>query len=227
MARPFHSPHGLRPRSAAMEMITMHRTLLVGGLAALTLAAVGGVAFAQQAPDRAMRADTDGDSRLSQAEFVGHRMQRLTAVDTDRDGSVTADERRAAMHVRMAARADARFDRLDADDNGAVTRAEFDAARESGREARAEGGSRPMHARGRPGRGHDGMAGPNARAPVVIADARARAEQTFSRLDSDQDGFVTAAEHRTARQGMREQRRERMAARHAARQASPEAPASE
>ena len=28
----------------------------------------------------------DGDSRLSQAEFVGQRVQRLTAIDADRDG---------------------------------------------------------------------------------------------------------------------------------------------
>ena len=38
----------------------MQETFLVGGLAALTLAAAG-VAFAQQAPANGMRADADGD----------------------------------------------------------------------------------------------------------------------------------------------------------------------
>jgi hypothetical protein len=208
----------------------MRKTLLVGGLAALMLASAG-TAFAQQAPARPMRADTDGDRRLSQAEFVGQRVQRLTSADTNRDGSVTADERRAAMQARMAGRADARFDRLDADDNGSVSRAEFDAAREAGRDARADRGPRRMGAHRGPARGQRGMARMEARGPVVIADAQARAEQAFTRLDSDSDGFVTAAEGRAGRQAMREHRRgrmsERRAAHHAQRQASPQAPASE
>ena len=208
----------------------MHKTLLVGGLAALMLASAG-VAVAQQAPARPMRADTDGDSRLSRAEFVGQRVQRLTAMDANGDGSVTADERRAMMQARMAARADARFDRLDANDDGAVSRAEFDAARDAGREARADRGPRQMRAHRGPGRGQHGMARMEARGPVVIADVQARAEQAFARLDADNDGFVTAAEGRAGRLAMREQRRERMterrAAHHAQRQASPQAPASE
>lgn len=204
----------------------MHKTLLVGGLAALTLAAAG-AAFAQQAPARSMRADADGDSRLSRTEFVNQRVQRLTAMDADRDGSVSADERRAAMQARMAGRADARFDRLDANDDGAVSRAEFDAARETGREARADRGPRPMRAHRGPARGQRGMARMEARGPVVIAEVQARAEQAFARLDADSDGFVTAVEARAGRQAMREQRRERMVERRAARHASPRATASE
>jgi hypothetical protein len=214
-----------------MEIIEMKKTLLAGGLAALTLAAAAGVAFAQQPPARGMRADADGDRRLSQAEFVGQRVQRLTTADTNRDGSVTADERRAAMQARGAGRADARFDRLDANDDGSVSRAEFDAAREAGREARADRGPRQMRGHRGPGRGHGGMARMEARGPVVIADVQTRAEQAFARLDADHDGFVTAAEGRAGRQAMREHRRERMTERRAAhqaqRQASPQAPASE
>lgn len=205
----------------------MHKTLLVGGLAALTLTAAAGVAFAQQAPAMAMRADTDGDRRLSQAEFVGQRLQRLTAIDADRDGSVTADERRSAMQARRASRADARFDRLDGNDDGAVSRAEFDAAREGGREARADRGPRPMRAHRGPGRGQRGTGEMETRGPVIIADVQARAEQAFTRLDGDHDGFVTRAEGRAGRQAMREHRRGRMSERRAARQASPQAPASE
>ncbi len=197
----------------------MHKTLLVGGLAALTLVA-GGAAFAQQAPARGMRADTDGDSRLSQSEFVGQRVQRLTALDADRDGSITAEERRAAMQARRAGRAEARFDRLDADNDGSISRAEFDAAGAVRAEGRANRGPRRM-------RGQGGMGRMEARGPVVIADAQARAEQTFARLDADNDGYVTADEGRVGRLAMREHRRERMVERRAARQASPRAPASE
>ena len=209
-----------------MEINEMHKTLLAGGLAVLMLASAG-VAIAQQAPARPMRADADGDSRLSQAEFVGQRVQRLTAIDADRDGSVTADERRAAMQARRAGRADAHFDRLDANDDGSVSRAEFDTARGTGHEARADRGHRPMRAQRGPARGQRGMARMETRGPVVIADVQTRAEQAFARLDADHDGFVTAAEGRAGRQAMREHRRERMAERRAARQASPPASASE
>lgn len=209
----------------------LHKTLLAGGVAALMLASAG-VAFAQQAPAHGMRAhgmraDTDGDSRLSRAEFVNQRVERLTAMDTNRDGSVSVEESRAAMQARMAARADTRFDRLDADNDGAVSRAEFDAAREAGREARADRGARPMRAHRGPGRGQHGMARMEARGPVVIADVQARAEQAFTRLDTDNDGFVTTAEARAGRQTMREHRREQMTERRAARQASPRAVSSE
>lgn len=195
----------------------MRKTLMAGALAALTLAAAGGVAIAQQAPERpqarALRADADGDQRLSRAEFVEARVQRLAAADADRDGSVTREERRAAHQARRAGRADARFERLDADNDGVISKSEFDARREHRAEARGDRGPRRAH-----------------RGPVVIAEAQARAETAFARLDADRDGFVTAAERQAVRADRREQRRERMLERRAARQAqqaSPPAPASE
>lgn len=212
----------------------MKKTLFVGGLAALTLAAAGGVAIAQQTPARpapALRADTDGDNRISQAEFVARRMQRLTAADADRDGSVTREEMRATAQARRAERGAARFDRLDADKDGSVSRAEFDAhhgARAQGRDGR--GGMRGGHGGGR-GHGPDGAGigggAMGAGAPVVIAQARASAEQAFARMDANSDGYVTVDERRAGRMTMREHRRGRMAGHHAAPQASPPAPASE
>lgn len=204
----------------------MHKTFLAGGLAALMLASAG-AAFAQQGPGRAMRADVDGDSRISRAEFLGQRIQRLTAMDANRDGSVTVEERRAARQTLMAARAGDRFDRLDANDDGTVSRAEFDAALAAGREARADRGPRRMRAHRGPAHGQRGMGRMAGRGPVVIADVQARAEQAFTRLDADADGFVTAAEARAGRQALREQRRGRMTERRAARQASPRAVSSE
>ena len=209
----------------------MNKTLVAAALAALTFAA-DGAAFAQQSPDRphvrGMRADADGDQRLSQAEFVGRRIERLTAADADHDGTVTRDEMGAVVRTRMAHRADTRFDRLDADHDGVISKAEFDARREHRAETRAERGPRRAH------RGpHRRVARAERRAdrgPVVIAAAQARAEAAFARLDVDHDGFVTAAERQTVRADRREHRRERWAERRAARraqQASPSAPASE
>ncbi len=207
----------------------MKKTLLAGALAALTLAAAGGVAIAQAAPQaaapRAMRADADGDSRISQAEFVGRRLQRLTAADADRDGSVTPGEMRAVAQARMAQRADTRFQRLDANSDGSISRAEFDGRRAARAEARPHRAAR-MH-RGAGRMAHHGQ-GANMHGPVSIAEAQAKAEQAFTRMDADRDGFITAAERRAGMQAVRRERMtERRAAHHAQRQASPPAPASE
>lgn len=208
----------------------MRKTLLAGALAALTVAAAGGVALAQQTPDRpqarGMRADADGDRKLSRTEFVEARVQRLAAADADRDGSVTPDEMRAAAQARRAGRAETRFDRLDADNDGAISRAEFDAHRE----ARAGQGPRADRVHRRMGRHGARGEGMGTRGPVVIAEARTRSEAAFARLDADSDGFVTAAERQTARADRRERRHERMSERRAAhhgQQPSPPAPASE
>jgi len=207
-----------------MEIIEMNKTLLLGGLAALALTLGAGAASAQQSLDRSTprvhRADTDRDSRISRAEFVAARVDRLSAADADRDGSVTREERQVAARARMAERADVRFTRLDANSDGAISRAEFDAPRE----ARADRGPRPARAhRGPAGRGHR-MGHPDRaeRGPIIIADARARAEQAFDRLDKDRDGVLTVEERREGRQALREQRRERRAER-----TSPQASASE
>jgi Ca2+-binding EF-hand superfamily protein len=193
----------------------MKKTLLIGGLAALTL--VGGAAVAQQAPTASRglaRADTDGDGRLSQAEFVARRVDRLGAADANRDGSVTAEERRAAWTARRAERRTGAFDRLDADKDGMISRAEFEAPRAARADRPARAG-RPMARAARMDR------------TVSIAEAQAKAQQAFARLDADGDGFLTADEQRAGRAAMRQQRMERRAERRAARQASPQPPASE
>ena len=202
----------------------MRKTILLGGLAALSLTVAGGVAVAQQTTQqqpapRHARGDADGDGRVSRAEFVEARIARLTAADANRDGTVTAEERRAAMQARRAEHVAARFDRLDADKNGQISRDEFSARPERG--PRGEGRMQ----RGGRHHGGPGMRGGQKaeRGPVVIAEARAKAEQAFARMDANSDGYVAADERRAAMQQMRQQRQERRAQR----QASPSTPASE
>ena len=189
----------------------MKKTIVIGGMVAVTFAALAGGVMAQQA-NRPARAQTE----MTQVAFVDARVARLTAADADNDGTVTVEERQAARQAKRADRADSRFDRLDANGDGSISRAEFDAPRQ----ARAERGPRPERAGMRGARGNRG--GERAsrmaeRGPVVIAEARAKAEQAFARMDADGNGVVTAAE----RQAVRGERRARMTERRAARQPAP------
>ena len=212
----------------------MRKTLLTG-VVVLGLAAAAGVATAQQLtaqeptarqpterPMRAQRADTDQDGRISRAEFVDRRVQRLTLADANGDGTVSREEMQAQRRAGHQQRAEARFARLDADNDGHLTREEFTAVRAEGARGKRD------HAR--PGRHGPRGAHAGARNPresVVIADAQAKTAQAFARLDADNDGFITAGERRAGMRSSREQRRERMVERRAAREASPQTPASE
>lgn len=217
---------GLRPA----ETIEMNKTL--GGVAAIAFLTVfGGVAVAQTAaPQRPARAMAQP---VSQADFVQRRVERLRAADADRDGTVTAEEMRAAGQAKRAERRTAMFDRLDANKDGAISRAEFEAPRADGQ--RAGRGQRAEHA----GRGHRGgmhrgaqRMGRNGegRFPVVIAEAERKATEAFARLDANRDGTLTGEERRAGMQArraeMREKRQERREQR-VAPAASPSTPASE
>lgn len=188
------------------------KTNAYAGLMALSVAALlGGAAAAQTAVApvagapahaRHARLDTDGDSRISQAEFVQARTARLAALDTDHDGSVAPAEIQARMQAAGAEHATSRFERLDTDKDGQISRAEFDAgAARHGEGGRSGHGDRSARHADR-GMGQDGEqrgARMAARGPVAIADVQARATAAFTRLDTDHDGYLTAEEARAGR----------------------------
>lgn len=197
----------------------MKKTMMIGGAAALALAAaVGGAALAQQTPAErpAVRGDAARDGQITRAEFVDARIQRLNAMDTDGDGTITNAERTAAKQAGQAERMTGRFDRLDTDRNGSLSRAEFEARPDRG--GRGPGGDRI--GRGGP-RGERMAARREARGPLVIAEAEARTTAAFTRMDANNDGAVTLDERRSARQQMHQARQERRAERAARRTAEP------
>lgn len=188
----------------------MKKTVVIGGMVAVTFAALAGGVMAQQAQaNRPARAQAE----MTQAAFVDARVARLTAADANNDGTVTAEEHQAAHQAKRAERSDARFSRMDTNGDGSISRAEFDAPREARAERAGMRGPRG-------GRGGDRAARMADRGPVVIAEARTKAEQAFARMDADGNGVVTAAE----RQTVRGERRARMSERRAER-AAPPAPA--
>ncbi|WP_426026556.1 EF-hand domain-containing protein [Brevundimonas sp. TSRC1-1] len=217
------------------------RNIVLNGFSAMALAAVlgagAGVATAQVPPPPAdgpppphARGLADRNADLTRAAFVEARVARLTALDADRDGTVSVAERQAAMQAKRAERADDRFATLDANGDGSISRAEFDAghAARPDRPERARSGQRggPRHA----------MRGPEGRerGPVVISEAAARLGEQFDKMDADKNGVVTADERRAAMTANRAERRaerggqgqQRRAVRPVQQPASP-APASE
>ncbi len=218
----------------------MRKTFLTG-LSVIALAAVAGVATAQVPPTVApYQARGEANRQMTRAAFVDTRVARLTALDANRDGTVSVEERQAGIQARRAERADARFAKLDANADGSISRAEFDAghAARPDRGPRAErAGNRegqrggPRHATRGPGRsGAEGRGPGRERGPVVISDVAAKLGERFDKMDANRDGVISADERRTAmtahRAERQAQRAERRAARPAQQPASP-APASE
>ncbi|QYC10416.1 EF-hand domain-containing protein [Brevundimonas nasdae] len=199
---------------------------MIGGAAAIALAAVSGMAVAQTAAPGANRAPNAARAQaaersVTQAEFVEGRLARLIAADTNRDGTVTPEEMQAARQAQRTERLNQRFAKLDANGDGSISRAEFDAANapraERGPRAERAGrwtGQRDGH-RGPMRAAHRGARGPEGareRGPIVIADVRAKLTEQFAKLDTNHDGVLTAAERRAGWQARGEQRREGRAA---------------
>lgn len=171
----------------------MRKIVIALSLAATTLA---GVASAQ-------RPDTDRIETRAQAAAAADA--RFTRMDTDRNGTVTPEERRAE-HERMRAERDARviteaqfkeraakrFDRLDVNGDGKLTADE----RRAGHRGR---GGHPRFGRGRPG-GPPGAPAGNRPAPKpeTAAEFRARALERFDRVDANRDGRIDQAERAAA-----------------------------
>ena len=152
--------------------------------------------------DRPDRPDRDAD--LTRAAFVDARVARLTALDANRDGTVSLAEREAAFEAKRAERANERFAKLDANGDGAISRAEFEAGRPDrperpGRGPRPERDEGPRMAMRGPG-GPGGPGGPEGRepGPVVIAEVAAKLGERFDKMDADKNGVVTAEERRAA-----------------------------
>ena len=172
------------------------KTLVIGGLAAL---AMGGVAVAQDGQRGPRAADSDGDGRISQAEFTAGALQRFEARDADRNGTLTTEEAQANREARRAERRDQAFQRMDANSDGMISRAEFDA-----RGAERGDGQRGRGGWGRGGRGGRGdHAGRIEADGVTRAEVEARAAERFSRMDSNNDGYLTQEDRQGRRGGRR------------------------
>ena len=199
--------------------------------AAVGLAAVAAPANAHRGLRMFHQADADRDGEVTRAEFDAARNARFAGIDANKDGVLEVSELRAWRRTWPSRVRDARFKALDADGDGkvgaeefvarrktafadidankdgAVDKAEFDAAFEkfgSRMGARFGGGrwkdaGRPWRWRKRKGYSMERRLDLNGDGKVTRAEFDALGSLIFLRLDGDGDGAVTRKEMWTAR----------------------------
>ncbi len=161
--------------------------------------------------------DDNADGKVTWEEFENFRRTRFNATDYNKDGTVDEDEYVREFDERMALEIEreraglmeqtqARFEALDADKNGQVSRAEFDAAG-----ARTwDGGQKVLAAKGKPAdKAADGAREERTNAGAQRFDNRTRsrlgmptshsAEGFLELYDSNGDGKVDKAEFQKVR----------------------------
>ncbi|UUX50019.1 hypothetical protein NUH88_21845 [Nisaea acidiphila] len=75
--------------------------------------------------ERFKEADANGDQKLTKAEMYQARGARAAAIDTDNDGTISAEEMDAARKEVRMKRMARMLDRLDSDGDGVVTTEEY------------------------------------------------------------------------------------------------------
>lgn len=163
---------------------------------------------------------------MTRAEVSQKAAERFQKMDLNSDGVLDLADRELRREQRIA--------RLDTDGNGAISKAERDAAREARQERRAErmaerGQSAEAGERRARGKHHRGMRGKhrgggmmakadtNGDGRLTLQEFQAHALTRFDHADANSDGTVTQAERKAAHEAMRAQMAERREARRAER----------
>lgn len=152
--------------------------------ALLGTVALGGLAYAQSSPAqgsaRPVKADTNGDGQITRAEFVAQAEASFARMDSNRDGVLTQEERRAGKPKRE--RGTGARPAAYAPIQGAAAPRQDDAM-----QARPGGGMRG------PGGGLARMDG-DGDGRVTRAEFDTSSRTRFDRMDTNKDGTVDATE---------------------------------
>lgn len=177
------------------------------GISAAALVCAG-AAVAADRSDRGHGMDADGNGVTTRTEVQASAAKMFAMMDANKDGRIDESDRT----LRQTQRRDEMFARLDTDGNGAISKAEFNAmsamhGKRGDHGGDAEGKGHRMGKRGGPGKMMD-MADANKDGAITQAEFTAGALTRFEQMDTDNDGQVTAAEQKAARDAMRAKWRE-------------------
>ena len=117
-----------------MKYLKLNRILLLGSMFAMTLAIPAAAESYRDPPPRGghhMRLmeeiDVDNNGTITRVEIDTVQQQRFSEFDGDKSGTLSLNEFEELWLQRMRHRMVDKFQRLDEDGDGQVTRAEFDA----------------------------------------------------------------------------------------------------
>lgn len=178
----------------------MRKSLIIGGSALLSVIAIPAIAVAAGGMDMMPGAT------MKRADVEAMVKEHFASVDINKDGAITREEIQQGMQQHRAERLDQMFKAMDADSNGSISRAEFDAAHQDKAGAPYGGmkhdmGAGPMGAGpGSMGAGPGPMAGGH-KGPMAHDGMghhgkghRMMGGQMLERADANKDGKVTLVE---------------------------------
>jgi len=174
----------------------------------------------------APKADLDKDGQVTQAEFMSHSNARFEAADLNFDGNLNKDEHKTLRENTRKEKNARRFDRVDANADGFISKAEMEAAEQAKLEKRVEHRQIRKQRLDTDGDGslsdaekqaakdtrkakRKGKKGPkearrikldaNADGLVSRAEFTTHTEKLFVRMDANGDGVLTKGEGRKGR----------------------------
>ncbi len=194
------------------------KLLLALTLGSAALAGTPSFALAQAAPPPAGAPhERMRDRTITREEALARADRMFDAIDTNHDGKITPDERKAARE-KMREKMHERWQARHADQGAPGGDANGTPPAGQPGEGKWGGGHRGGHHMGM--RGMDGMRGDPNRV-ITREEFRQKALERFDRMDLNHDGKITPDERKAAREQMREKFRERMQMRRDQRGAPP------
>ena len=188
-----------------MKKLTLTALVIGSGLALAGTVLAGTDCHAGKGGGRMSHLDTDKDGKVTLAELVQSKQSWLRDFDANKDGAVTRAEFDTAFQARRSEHVNQMFAKQDANKDGVISREESAMparwfaridANSDGKLTREELSREPGHPGAREGErgGMFSKLDTNGDGKVDAAETQASAQQMLKRLDKNGDGSLDASE---------------------------------